>query len=208
MFCPGKEPRQVAEIAAKLFKENGHCLCTRAEVVHFQAVREVVEGAEFDSVGRLITVGKGSVLRGGERVGVVSAGTADQGVAEEAAGTLEFYGWEVERVCDVGVAGLHRLMGRLELLRSCAVLVVVAGMEGALASVVAGLVKVPVIAVPTSVGYGAHFAGLAPLLSMLNSCSSGVSVVNIDNGFGAASAADAILRLVADAKMRRKKIGA
>jgi pyridinium-3,5-biscarboxylic acid mononucleotide synthase len=128
-------------------------------------------------------------------VGILCAGTSDLPVAEEAAITLESFGRPVERFHDVGVAGLHRLMGVMDRVRSCAVLIVVAGMEGALPSVVAGLVDLPVIAVPTSVGYGASFGGLAALLGMLNSCANGVTVTNIDNGFGAACAADAILRL-------------
>ncbi len=204
VFCPGKEPGQVAEIAKELREKNGCCLCTRAGEEHWRAVGAVLEDAEFHALGRLITVGRAPVSAAGFRVGVVSAGTADQFVAEEAACTLEFYGWEVARVRDVGVAGLHRLMERLEILRSCSVLIVVAGMEGALASVVGGMVKIPVIAVPTSVGYGANFSGLAPLLSMLNSCSAGVTVVNIDNGFGAASAADSILRLAEREKLNHR----
>ena len=128
-------------------------------------------------------------------VGVLCAGTSDLGVAEEAAVTLETFGRRIERIHDIGVAGIHRLLAEIERIRSCSVLIVVAGMEGALPSVVAGLVRLPVIAVPTSVGYGANFGGLTALLGMVNSCANGVTVTNIDNGFGAACAADAILRL-------------
>ena len=204
IFCPGKTPAQVAAISEVLYRRHGYCLATRAEATHAAALQEVCSGwmhlpapaCHYDTLTRLLTVGAAPLRSSSLRAGVVSAGTADQAVAGEAAGVLEFFGWSVERIADVGVAGLHRLLSCLEKLRSCQVLLVVAGMEGALPSVVGGLGSCPVIAVPTSVGYGAGFQGLAPLLTMLNSCASGITVCNIDNGFGAACAADAILRMV------------
>jgi NCAIR mutase (PurE)-related protein len=201
VYCPGKTPAQVAEISRTLFDRHGYCLCTRAEAEQVAAVQAGWTGEpsliDYQPTARLLRLGQAPPRSADLRVGVISAGTADQAVAEEASGSLEFFGWQVERIRDVGVAGLHRLLARLELVRSCHVLIVVAGMEGALPSVVGGLVARPVIAVPTSVGYGAHFGGLAPLLTMLNSCASGITVCNIDNGFGAACAADAVLRLAA-----------
>jgi pyridinium-3,5-biscarboxylic acid mononucleotide synthase len=195
VFGPGKTPRQVAQIARELVEHNGYCLCTRVDAAQAEAVLQLLPGAEYDATSRLVFAGTRPESAGALRVGVISAGTADQAVAEECARTLDFYGWDVEHIRDVGVAGIHRLLSRLEVIRSCSVLVVVAGMEGALPSVVGGLVRCPVIAVPTSIGYGSHMGGIAPLLTMLNSCATGITVVNIDNGFGAACAADAILRL-------------
>ncbi len=170
-------------------------LGTRASREHFAAVAAEIPGAVYHERARCIVVENAPLPRLTGRVGVICAGTTDLPVAEEAAVTLETFGNPVERITDVGVAGLHRLLAVRDRLEACRVLVVVAGMEGALPSVVAGLVSVPVIAVPTSVGYGASFGGLAALLGMLNSCGSGVTVVNIDNGFGAAYAAAAINRL-------------
>jgi len=195
IFCPGKLPEQVAEIAARLKESNAVVLATRSDEQMFVAVRNRLPEAVRDPVSRLITIGTPEPAEHRGVVAVVSAGTADLPVAEEAAGTLAAYGHEVRRVFDVGVAGLHRLLGELERLYTAQVVIVVAGMDGALPSVVGGLLEQPVIAVPTSVGYGASFGGLAALLAMLNSCASGVSVVNIDNGFGAARVADSILRL-------------
>lgn len=209
VYCPGKSPAQVADIARTLFQRHGYCLCTRVAANQVDAVRTqwaaaADEGLDeallwHDPVAGLLRLGSAPRRSDKLRAGVISAGTADQAVAGEAAGTLEFFGWTVERIADVGVAGLHRLLARLELVRSCHVLVVVAGMEGALPSVVGGLVSRPLVAVPTSVGYGAHFGGLSALLTMLNSCASGITVCNIDNGFGGACAADAILRLAEEA---------
>lgn len=170
-------------------------LATRAEQAHFDAVVAAFPDAVWHARARCITIGRDKSAEGGFAVGVVCAGTADLPVADEAAVVLDFFGRRVERVADVGVAGLHRLLGEVDRLRACGVLVVVAGMEGTLPSVVAGLVDRPLIAVPTSVGYGANLGGLSALLAMLTSCASRVTVVNIDNGFGAACAADAILRL-------------
>lgn len=198
LFCEGKSPEQTAEIFLRLSTKQPFVLGTRASAEHFDAVREKNPAVVYHPAARLIALGGAPKSDSGLRVGVVAAGTSDYPVLEEAAVTLEIYGWEVERVIDVGVAGIHRLFQKLDVLRSCSVLVVVAGMEGALASVVGGLVRVPVIAVPTSIGYGANFSGLTPLLTMLNSCASGTAVVNIDNGFGAAAAADSILRLVVE----------
>jgi NCAIR mutase (PurE)-related protein len=186
IFCQGKSPEQVADIAERIAAHGAVVLATRAAPPAFAAVRERVAGARYDELARVITVNAPEPPRTDPApVLIVSAGTADLPVAEEAALTAEASGCPVGRVYDVGVAGLHRLLGHREALAAAEAIVVVAGMEGALASVVGGLVECPVIAVPTSVGYGASFGGLAALLSMLNSCASGVVVVNIDNGFGA-----------------------
>lgn len=185
VFGPGKTPAQVAEIVGRLIPQADRILVTKTTAEAFQAVKAVVPDALFHEVARAIYVDRrpSPWLKPG--VLVVAAGTADLPVAEEAALTAELMGSLPERLYDVGVAGIHRLMGSLDRLRSARVVVVVAGIEGALPSVIGGLVAAPVIAVPTSVGYGAHFGGLAPLLTMLNSCAPGVAVVNIDNGFGA-----------------------
>ncbi|HEY3330036.1 MAG TPA: nickel pincer cofactor biosynthesis protein LarB [Capsulimonadaceae bacterium] len=186
VYCPGKSPEQVARIIERLASHSERVLATRATVEQFDAVRALTHTAAFHALSRLITVGDPRPPVHPERfVAVLTAGTADTPVGEEAAMTLEWHGSRVERLYDVGVAGLHRLLEHVELLQSAQVLVVCAGMEGALSSVVAGLVSCPVVAVPTSVGYGASFGGVAALLAMLNSCSGGVAVVNIDNGFGA-----------------------
>lgn len=195
IFCEGKLPGEVAEMAGVLRQAGQPVLATRGSSAHFDAVAEVFPEAVWHGRARCITIGSAEASKSRFSVGVVCAGTSDLPVADEAAVTLEAFGQKVERVTDVGVAGLHRLLGEIERLRACGVLVVVAGMEGALPSVVAGLVERPVIAVPTSIGYGANLGGIAALLGMLTSCASKVSVVNIDNGFGAACAADAILRL-------------
>jgi len=196
IFCEGKQANEVAAIAGVLVAADQPVLATRASVAQFEAVSEKFPSAIWHERARCITIGSCVKAGGLFSVGVVCAGTTDLPVAEEAAVTLEAFGQVVVRVTDVGVAGLHRLLGELECLRECGVLIVVAGMEGALPSVVAGLVDRPVIAVPTSVGYGANLGGIAALLGMLTSCASKVTVVNIDNGFGAACAADAILRLM------------
>lgn len=198
ILCQGKLPGEVCEIAMVLRQNDQLVLATRAEPAHFEAVRRRLPEAVFHERARCITVGLPLSGAGSWSVGVISAGTADLPVAEEAAVALECFGRRVERIVDVGVAGLHRLLAETDRIRSCGVLIVVAGMEGALPGVVSGLVDKPVIAVPTSVGYGASFSGLAALLGMLNCCGSGMTVVNIDNGFGAACAADDILRLAAE----------
>ena len=181
----GKTPEQVLAIARRLGKQSPRLLITRAGEETYQKVKEAFPGAIYNTEARAIVLDRGR--KGPPRPGVMvlSGGTADLGVAEEAAITAELMGNQVERAYDVGVAGIHRLLDQLPKLRQARVVVAVAGMEGALPSVVSGLVAVPVIAVPTSVGYGASFGGLAPLLAMLNTCAPGMAVVNIDNGFGA-----------------------
>ena len=191
----GKTPDQIAAIAAEIVRRGSTLLVTRASALAFDAVRNVVPHAVYHAHASLITFRQNDVAPGKGTIVVASAGTSDQPVAEEAALTAELMGNPVDRLYDVGVAGIHRLLGERQRLTSARVIIVVAGMEGALPSVVAGLVSVPVIAVPTSVGYGASFGGVAALLGMLNSCASGVSVVNIDNGFGAANIASLINHL-------------
>lgn len=193
VFGLGKTPEQIAAIAERLAAQNDRLLVTRATVEAYRAVKERVPDAVYHADARAITLDRSGEAR---RSGVVicCAGTSDVPVAEEAAVTAELMGSAVDRMYDVGVAGIHRLLDKTERLRAAKALVVVAGMEGALPSVVGGLVAAPVIAVPTSVGYGASFGGLAPLLAMLNSCAAGVAVVNIDNGFGAGYMAAVINR--------------
>lgn len=191
----GKTPQQIAGIAETLVARGQSLLVTRADAAAFAAVQARVTGVVYHETARAITLAQGPVLEGKGIVLVACAGTSDLPVAEEAAVTLELMGNRVDRLYDVGVAGLHRLLSERARLETARVIIVVAGMEGALPSVVAGLVSVPVIAVPTSVGYGASFGGIAALLGMLNSCANGVSVVNIDNGFGAACTASLINHL-------------
>lgn len=192
IFGSGKEPEHIASIVKSLLEQDVNVLCTRASEAAFKRVAEVATDAEFHQRARCITVKRTQAPSIGT-VGIVCAGTSDLPVAEEAAVSATFFGAEVVRLFDVGVAGVHRLLRAEQTLRSLDVAIVVAGMEGALPSVVGGLVPTPIIAVPTSVGYGASFGGIAALLGMLNSCASGVTVVNIDNGFGAAAAAHRIL---------------
>ena len=179
-----KTPGETASIAQRLASHHARFIITRADQAAFDAVKAVCSEARYHERARVITVGTPPPVGSG-LVAIVAAGTSDLGVAEEAALTAQWMGQPVEMLVDVGVAGLHRLLAQQECLRRAQAIVVVAGMDGALASVVGGLVTVPVIAVPTSVGYGAHFQGLATLLAMLNSCAPGVAVVNIDNGYGA-----------------------
>ena len=188
----GKTASQIAAIAGSIAGRGHSLLVTRATPEAYAAVRAVVPDAVYSETARAIVASRGEIRAGTGTVLVVCAGTSDLPVAEEAAVTAEVMGSTVERLYDVGVAGLHRLLSEHERLRAARVLIVVAGMEGALPSVIAGLVEAPVIAVPTSIGYGASFGGIAALLGMLNSCANGVSVVNIDNGFGAACVASAI----------------
>lgn len=195
VFGQGKTPGQIAAIAQSLVAGGHSLLVTRTTPDAYRAVTEVLPDARFDELARCITLDKGSAPPGRGTVAVAAAGTADLPVAEEAAVTARIMGNTVDRIYDVGVAGLHRLLKEHARLTSARVIIVVAGMEGALPSVVAGLVDVPVVAVPTSVGYGANFGGLTALLAMLNSCAIGVSVVNIDNGFGAAAIASSINHL-------------
>jgi hypothetical protein len=195
IFGQGKTPLQTAQIFARLAKHGGNVLATRADAKQFAAVKKKVRGAEYRELARAIVLQRDGKTYGKGRIAVVSAGTSDIPVAEEALVTAEIMGNEVEHVYDVGVAGIHRLLANRERLTKARVVIVCAGMEGALPSVVGGLVGVPVIAVPTSVGYGASFKGVAALLGMMNSCASNVSVVNIDNGFGAGYVASLINRL-------------
>ena len=192
IFGAGKTPIQVAKIAERLIKQEERILITRIKDEHARLLRKRFKHAVHHENARCVTIEKKPRRKRPGKIAIVSAGTSDQPVAEEAAVTAEIMGNEVVRIADVGVAGIHRLFGRLETIQMANVIIVVAGMEGALPSVVAGLVSRPVIAVPTSVGYGASFGGLAALLGMLNSCGSGVTVVNIDNGFGAGYAASQI----------------
>ncbi|GMA63834.1 nickel pincer cofactor biosynthesis protein LarB [Alicyclobacillus fastidiosus] len=195
VYCEGKTPAQSAAILARLAAHGqGPVLGTRANERVFELVKESAPSMQYDPLSRTVFLKRGISSPTGN-VAVVCAGTSDLPVAEEAAITAELMGADVTRITDVGVAGIHRLFAHLDTLYKSRVLVVVAGMEGALVSVVAGLVHQPVIAVPTSVGYGTNFAGVTPLLSMLNSCSSGVGVVNIDNGFGAGYLAGMINRM-------------
>jgi len=188
----GKTPAQIAAIASEIVSRGSTLLVTRATDDAYTAVRAVVPDAVFYDDAGIIALAQEDVTKGKGTVLIVAAGTSDLPVAEEAARTAELMGNDICRLYDVGVAGLHRLLNARATLESARVIVVIAGMEGALPSVVAGLVSVPVVAVPTSVGYGASFGGIAALLGMLNSCASGVSVVNIDNGFGAAVVASLI----------------
>jgi len=194
IFAQGKAPRQVADIFARLAAHGGNVLATRATEEQYAAVVTAVPRAEYRPLARAIVLKRDRKKRGKGVIVVVSAGTSDIPVAEEAVVTAELMGNEVQHIYDVGVAGIHRLLAHREALAKARVIVVCAGMEGALPSVVGGLVGVPVIAVPTSVGYGAAFEGLAALLGMMNSCASNVSVVNIDNGFGAGYVASLINR--------------
>ena len=192
IFGAGKTPHQVLRIAAKLLQNERRLLVTRITPEHARALRKRIKHAVYHEQARCVTIDRAALPKRPGTIAVVCAGTSDLPVAEEAAVTADIMGNPVERIADVGVAGLHRLLARIETIQKANVIIVVAGMEGALPSVVAGLVARPVIAVPTSIGYGASFGGLAPLLGMLNSCGSGVMVVNIDNGFGAGYAASQI----------------
>lgn len=193
VFCQGKTPQQTAEIFSRLAARSRPVLGTRASMETFMAVKEKCPEAEYQEIARCIIIPDQKEPSKSGDVLVVSAGTSDLPVAEEAAVSADVMGLQVSRLYDVGVAGIHRLLEHCSALQKASVIIVVAGMEGALASVVGGLTRRPVIAVPTSVGYGANFGGLSALLAMLNSCASGVGVVNIDNGFGAAALAWSII---------------
>jgi NCAIR mutase (PurE)-related protein len=195
VFGEGKTPAQMAQIFSRLARHGGNLLATRASEKQFAAVKKKVRGAEYRQLARAIVLQRDRKKYGKGVIAVVSAGTSDIPVAEEAVATAEVMGNDVEHLYDVGVAGIHRLLANRGTLARARVIIVCAGMEGALPSVVGGLVGVPVIAVPTSVGYGAAFKGVAALLGMMNSCASNVSVVNIDNGFGAGYVAALINRL-------------
>jgi NCAIR mutase (PurE)-related protein len=195
IYCQGKTTTQVAEIARHMLENGSNVMGTRADIKTFHEVQLIASDAKYYETARIFVVEREKVAQNKGTIAVVTAGTSDIPVAEEAAVTAEVFGNPVKRLYDVGVAGIHRLLMNREVIQSARVIIVVAGMEGALASVVGGLVDKPVVAVPTSVGYGASFHGLSALLAMLNSCAGGVSVVNIDNGFGAAYVAHQINRL-------------
>jgi NCAIR mutase (PurE)-related protein len=199
-LAEGKNPDDLAQILKALVENNGVALATRAGPHHFEKVVQTLPDARFELSGRCIVIERTPLPLLGGKVAVVSAGTTDRPVVEEARVTLELFGNSVEVIHDVGVAGIHRTLAVRDRIESCSVAIVVAGMDGALPSVIAGLVSTPVIAVPTSAGYGASFGGIAALLAMLNSCASGVTVVNIDNGFGAAYAASLINRAITISK--------
>ncbi|MEI7532827.1 MAG: nickel pincer cofactor biosynthesis protein LarB [Verrucomicrobiae bacterium] len=196
IFGAGKTPEQVVQIAAKLMEHGQQVLATRLTDEHARRLKKKFKLAVHHAAARCVTIESKPLPKRAGFIAVVCAGTSDLPVAEEAAVTAEIMGNQVERIHDVGVAGLHRMLARMEQLQSANVIVAVAGMEGALPSVLAGIVSKPVIAVPTSIGYGASFGGIAALLAMLNSCASGVTVVNIDNGFGAGYAASQINALI------------
>ncbi len=193
IFGMGKTPEQTAGIVKHMLGKNERILVTRASKEIFEEVVKVAPHAVYEALPKMILIGqKPEPVKTKGPIAIITAGTSDIAVAEEAALTAEYFGNQVDRIYDVGVAGIHRLFGNIERIQNAEVIIVVAGMEGALASVVGGLVSVPVIAVPTSVGYGASFGGVAALLSMLNSCANGIGVVNIDNGYGAACLASKI----------------
>jgi len=195
IYCPGKTDEQLREVSVALFAAHDNVMATRATPEQAAVFQELGPDVQYNAPGRIVFQHKNKTISGRGPIAVVSAGTTDIPVAEEAACTAEVMGNEVRRIFDVGVAGIHRILNRRGDLEEAEVVIVVAGMEGALPSVVGGLISRPIIAVPTSVGYGASFQGLTALLGMLNSCAPGVTVVNIDNGFGAAYAASRINRV-------------
>jgi len=196
VYAEGKSPEQFRAIVGELLRGDAPLLATRVRDEHFEAVRDLSPELRYDRLSRTISARRMASDTPSDRyVAIVTAGTSDLPVAEEAAVTAELFGNRVVRINDVGVAGIHRLFGRLAEIRGATVIIAVAGMEGALASVIGGLVEAPVIAVPTSVGYGASFGGVSALLTMLNSCAAGVSVVNIDNGFNAGYLASQMMRI-------------
>lgn len=194
VYCGRKADEHLLQIYKRLYEEDGEVFGTRASQAQYELVRKQLPGVEYDPVSRILKIEKKDKPRIG-KVAVCTAGTADISVAEEAAQTAEYFGTQVERIYDVGVSGMHRLFSRLDTIQNANCVVAVAGMEGALASVMGGLVSRPVIAVPTSVGYGASLNGLSALLTMINSCANGIAVVNIDNGYGAGYLATQINRL-------------
>ncbi|MCP4694478.1 MAG: nickel pincer cofactor biosynthesis protein LarB, partial [Desulfobacterales bacterium] len=204
IFSAGKTVEQIRGIAERMLEKEVNIMATRAVKGVYLALRELDDRAEYHEAARIVVIRKKEIPKTQAKILVVSAGTSDMPVSEEAAVTAEVLGNTVERLYDVGVAGIHRLFGNKERIDQASVLVVVAGMDGALPSVVAGITDKPVIAVPTSVGYGASFGGLAALLTMLNSCASGVTVVNIDNGYGAGYSASVINRIAEKALKNRE----
>ena len=199
VFCQGKKDEFLIDIFKKLYEANGEMMGTRATEHQAALIKDILPNAKYDEVSKIITVQKNEKTLVGN-IAVCTAGTADISVAEEAAQTAEFFGSRAVRIYDVGVSGIHRLLSKLDTLNEANCVIAIAGMEGALASVIGGLVKVPVIAVPTSVGYGASLGGLSALLTMINSCANGISVVNIDNGYGAGYIATQINRLAVNGK--------
>ena len=199
VFCSGKEDEFLLKIFDRLYKENNEVFGTRATKEQFDLIKNEYPNVVYDPVSRILKIENDKKERTGN-IAVCTAGTADIPVAEEAAQTAEYFGSNVTRIFDVGVSGIHRLLSKTEEIRKANVVIAVAGMEGALPSVIGGLVRVPVIAVPTSVGYGANFEGLSALLTMINSCANGISVVNIDNGYGAGYIATQINRLAVKGK--------
>jgi len=195
IYCPGKTNGQIKKIVQAMLEKNTNILATRASEDVFAEIHKICQDAVYHPTARAVTVKRNETVMPDSYIAVVTAGTSDIPVAEEAAVTAEFCGNRVERIIDVGVAGIHRLFDKLDIIRKAKVIIVVAGMEGALPSIVGGLVDKPVIAVPTSVGYGASFQGISALLTMLNSCAAGICVVNIDNGFGAGYLAAMINKL-------------
>jgi len=195
VFCQGKADEHLTEIFGRIYEEEGEVLGTRASKEQYELLKAKYPNVVYDANSKIVKIEKEDRPGGIGQITVCTAGTADISVAEEAAQVAEYFGAAVERVYDVGVSGLHRLLARIEEIQSANCVIAIAGMEGALASVIGGLVDVPVIAVPTSVGYGASFEGMSALLTMINSCANGVSVVNIDNGFGAGYIAAQINRM-------------
>ncbi|MBR6061825.1 MAG: nickel pincer cofactor biosynthesis protein LarB [Spirochaetales bacterium] len=195
IFCQGKDDSFLQDLFVKLFDANGEVMGTRATEAQYEIVRQALPSAKYDKLSRIIRVCGSDQKTLIGNIAVCTAGTADIPVAEESAVTAEFFGNNVTRIYDVGVSGIHRLLSKCDALNNANCIIAIAGMEGALASVIGGLVRVPVIAVPTSVGYGANLGGLSALLTMINSCANGISVVNIDNGYGAAYIASQINRL-------------
>jgi pyridinium-3,5-biscarboxylic acid mononucleotide synthase len=195
VYCAGKTPEQVKSIFAVMEENGNNIIGTRAGANMFEYISPSFPDAVYYEIARIISISKTEIVPPLSKIAVITAGTSDIPVAEEAAVTAELLGNNVVRIYDAGVAGIHRLVDKLPEIRECRVAIVIAGMEGALASVVGGLVNMPVIAVPTSVGYGASFEGLSALLAMLTSCAAGITVVNIDNGFGAGFSASRINRL-------------
>ncbi|MBC3900740.1 nickel pincer cofactor biosynthesis protein LarB [Acetobacterium malicum] len=194
IFCSGKADAHLLNIFGKLYEEDGEVMGTRATSHQYEMIKAAYPEVVYDEISRIIKIEKPGKQRVG-KIAVCSAGTADIPVAEEAAQTAEYFGSHVERLYDVGVAGIHRILSQLDVIQSANCVIAVAGMEGALASVIGGLVDKPVIGVPTSVGYGASLGGISALLTMINSCANGISVVNIDNGYGAGYTATQINRL-------------
>ena len=194
VFCQSKPDEFLTKIYQSIYQADGEVLGTRASKEQYELLKESIPTIQYDNISRILKIEKSKERVG--KIAICTGGTADVPVAEEAAQTAEFFGSKVEKIYDVGVAGIHRLLSQKEKLEDANCIIAVAGMEGALASVIGGLAKVPVIAVPTSVGYGANFGGIAALLSMLNSCSNGIATVNIDNGYGAGYIANQINQAV------------